>query len=175
MPKNFEYFLTHEACKEHSLAHLGFNWIRREISAHGDEFEKQIDRDIVRVQNLRAMIAGSLGSDHPSRNRAATAWGTFLKPRIEALDLWSIMVGSMASLIAAGTVLMNLAWSHKGTNQAFFTFAGAVTTCCLAAWKLEIDRRKIWYKYLASHLDAIKNLSTDEVGTTMRQQLHAMK
>ena len=158
----FEQLLTSEASKKYTVARAGFPWIFIEVRGSGEKFAKQLAADMVHFEELRAAIARALSTATASQEALAVRWASFLKPRIETLDYWSSLTSAMGALLVAACVLLSFVGSSAKSIDYSYVMLGTVLGAIAGICKFEIDRRRLWYKYLVSHLDAINILSARE-------------
>ena len=152
----FETLLTTEAFERYTVARVAFRWIFVEVRGKGDRFARQLSNDMVHFEELRSAIAASLSSSKAEQSAYATKWSTFLKPRIETLDYWASLTGALgAAAVSLFVVVALLAGSGKSVDYQFILL-GTMVGVLAGILKFEIDRRRLWYKYLVSHLEAMR-------------------
>lgn len=150
MPSEFEKLLTRQASLQYNIKTFDVAWLH--IEAVGDEkkLSAQLGRDMLHFEALRKAVAEALSPDPDQRSAIAQKWRVFLKPRVEVLEYWSSLVVAIGALMVAGGTFI-----AATNNWPLFAVAGTFHGAVAAAIKFEVDRKKLWYKYLISHLEAI--------------------
>lgn len=79
-----------------------------------------------------------------------------MKTRVEALDYWSHVYAAFAAW-AVGTFALGAIIGSEVELLGYGLAVASVTIgTCLGRNKFQIDRRKLWYKYVLCHLEGIK-------------------
>lgn len=79
-----------------------------------------------------------------------------MKTRVEALDYWSHVYAAFAAW-AVGTFALGAIIGSEVELLGYGLAVASVTIgTCLGMSKFQIDRRKLWYKYVLCHLEGIK-------------------
>jgi hypothetical protein len=145
-----------------TIARAGFSWIVIEVRGSSQHFGKQLAADMIHFEELRAAIANALSSATANQARVASRWASFLKPRIEILDYWANLTGAVGAALVACCVLLSFVGSSGKSINYYCVMLGTALGVTAGMLKFEIDRRRFWYKYLVSHLDAINLLASRE-------------
>lgn len=157
MQKKFERILTTKFAKSYNLTKNGVKWIWTETVDNEANFSTQLGKDMVRFNDLRQEIGKSLSNDPTNRPAAAGHWASFLKPRIERLDYWVSLLNTLASVVVAAFGVMSIVWAPPDKNLDYgVAVLGGFVGIIFGVVRFDVEKRKLWYKYVLSHLEAIK-------------------
>ncbi|NWL79566.1 hypothetical protein DM872_22200 [Pseudomonas taiwanensis] len=150
--KTIEDFLNRKVADAYSIKNHSLFRVLLEIYAGGKRLKCLYDSEIMRISDFRQDLASALATNQESQARIAGSWISFLKPRIDFLEYWSWLFGALATVLAALVTMMNLA----GQSSLVGNTVMAVLALIFAMIKFSVDKKRYWYKYIVSHLDAIK-------------------
>lgn len=155
-PSNFELLLSYSEAKKYMRKRFPFGWIRSEVAGTGEPFFRQLGSDMKHFHEMRARIRKSLSETESAQAAAALNWSSFLKPRVEILDFWLNFLTALGAIASAGFALLAFQEQAQNHSPIFYGCVAAVIAAIVVVFNFELNRRKSWYKYLISHLDAIK-------------------
>jgi len=159
MSNKFEDLLTGAVAHQYNSKRFSLGWLHTEVRANASGLSSQLDADMVHLETLRKAIGDALAKAPEEQPTTAAKWATFLKPRIETLDYWASLIAAIGALLVGGCALLAVLDNYdKGHSQVFLVM-GATLGLLAGIARFEIDRRKLWYKYLVTHLDAIASRS----------------
>lgn len=157
MQNKFERILTPKFANIYNLTKNDWKWLRTETVDNEANFSTQLGKDMVRFDELRKEIGKSLSNDPASRPAAAGHWTSFLKPRIERLDYWVSLLNTFASVVVAAFGVMSIVWAPPDKNLDYgVAVLGGFVGISFGVVRFNVEKRKLWYKYVLSHLEAIK-------------------
>ena len=156
--KKIDDFLSIKFAHEYSIKNFGFSKIFKETYGKSEELEKIFNEEIVRVEKFRTELAETLGTESEKIAAAAERWAFFLKQRNERFDFWSVLFTSFTAVSGIFTAIIALqkASGVEGISNVLPFFL-TVLTLVFAHWKFDIDKKRLWYKYIIANLEAIKS------------------
>ena len=163
-PKQLEHFLTKDYANKYNERWYGIRWLRTEMEGDETALSKQIDRDIARYDRFRQEISAAL-SERPDALAVIERWIYLLKPRIERLDFWSSLWGAVISVFIAGLGIYALIWGTTDIGEIlsirdWMVGLSLATSFFIGMFKFDIERKKLWYKYVLSHMEAIAKIES---------------
>lgn len=153
---NFESLLGSSESKKYMLKRFPFAWMRIEVVGSGDLFTSQLGKDMKHYQEMRELVRRCLSEIEGDQASAASTWSSFLKPRVEIIDFWLTFLSALGAITSAGLALLALQAQSRNESPYLFGGTAALLTLIVVTYNFELNRRKSWYKYLITHLDAIK-------------------
>jgi hypothetical protein len=163
-PKQLEHFLTKEYANKYNERWYGFRWLWTEMTGDETALSKQLNRDIVRYNKFRQEISVAL-SERPDTLAVAERWIYLLKPRIERLDFWANLWGAVLPVFIAGLGIYALIWGTTKIGEDLgirnlMVGLSLATSFFIGMYKFDIERKKLWYKYVLSHMEAISKVES---------------
>ena len=157
-PSKFELILEEETARKYMVKRFSRRNLWIEVSGPSDAFTALIGKDMMHFNELRALIRNALTDENGSAREKAEYWSSFLKPRIETLEYQSVLRARFAAYSAAAMAFIALMLNafELPVGAGIAAAVGALAGMYLSLRRLEIDRRRAWYKYVVAHLDAIK-------------------
>jgi hypothetical protein len=157
--KKIEYYLNGKVRDEHSIKHYGFTKTLKELYGNSTDLKKIYVSEIPRVEKFRSELADSLTPNKEKQSEVAVKWVDFLKPRIDVLEFWSTLFTSFVGIMAAGaTIFTVIGLAVNGEKPALEIGTFAILTTIFVVLKFSVDKKKLWYKYISSHLDVISKV-----------------
>jgi hypothetical protein len=154
-----ETFLSHHFAREYMLSINSHRSMRREVDGDAEDLRELIDADIKQSDKLRRALTVALSGSNVDLPQIAGAWTGLIKTRAEVLDYWAHVYGASA---AFGTLVLALAAFFSqplGSLSYVLSAASLMFALYFGVRKFEIDRRKLWYKFVLCHLEQIKSLA----------------
>jgi hypothetical protein len=158
--RNFEQFLEPSAALKYSAE--GFRMIRvlREMFMSAHRLHDLYSDEIKDVERFRMELSSSLSSDSDRTKELAERWGFFLKTRASLMEPWSSLVAGLIGLLSATSAFLAY---YKDAVHIAVMVSLPVFAIMLIALKANFDDRIAWFKYVASHLEAISKVGVRSV------------
>lgn len=161
-PRQLEHFLTQEYANKYNERRYGLRWLWTETTGDETALYRQINRDIVGYDKFRQELSSAL-SERPDALAVTERWIYLLKPRIERLDFWASLWTAVLSILIAGLGFYAIIWSTAKFGKDlsvkdFILGLSLFTSFLIGMLKFEIERKKLWYKYVLSHMEAISKI-----------------
>lgn len=163
-PKQLEHFLTKDYANRYNERWYGFRWLWTEMAGGEAALSKQLDCDIARYDKFRKEISDAL-SERPDTLAVTERWIYLLKPRIERLDFWASLWGALLPVLIAGLGIYALIWGPTKIGQDlnvrdWIVGLSFATSFFVGMFKFDIERKKLWYKYVLCHMEAISKIES---------------
>lgn len=152
MTDEFERFLTRDAALSYNIKRFSVRWIIVEAMGGKEALSVQMTTDMLHSDRLQNAVAQSLAVNRLGRPEVAKRWAAFLKMRVEVLEYWSSFVGAIGALLVGGGGIIAIV-----NGWPWFAAVGAaIGGVAVGVCKFEIDRKKLWYRFLVTSLSEIK-------------------
>ena len=155
LPVTLEDILSLQFARDFMQVSHSHSALRVEVDGEAMGLRKLIDADILQSTTLRRIITAVLSRSESDVPEVATVWVTLVKTRVEALDYWSHVYAASGLCLAGISAIGAIAFPNEMLRYTVVVASAALATC-LGMKKFEIDRRKLWYKYVLCHLEAMK-------------------
>lgn len=153
-----EEILTTKFMNTYQENRYPWNWLWIELMANKVGLGRQLNDDLRKFETFKAEIWEAMAGYDEGRGLASKKWSLLLQARIGRLDfslsIWTAfgkVVGTTAILLSIIWALSGLTVGEKSLLFVSYFFSGLV----FAVFTFNIERKKNWYRYVGSHLDAI--------------------
>lgn len=158
--KKIDHFLTKEYANKYNEQRYGIKWLFTETFGVERDLSLQIDRDILHYNEFRQEISAALSEQTEALTDVTERWIYLLKPRVERLDFWANLWGTLNTVLVAALGAFAIVWidPEQSVPSRWWAAAALAASFLLGLFRFDIDRKKLWYKYILSHLEAIVKL-----------------
>jgi hypothetical protein len=132
--------------------------MREETRGKVSQLTEQFDKDRIHFSLFRRDISEALASSRSDNLIGLDEWIFFLKPRIERLEYWSALLNINLVLFITACGLLSITFATIGPEvPTVVAGIGGVISIIGGVYRFDIEKKKLWYKYVVSHLEAIKS------------------
>ena len=163
MPEQtIEHFLSATVARQYALQHHSLPHVLPEIYASAATLYRHYSPKIVEAERFRADLATSLSKDPVAAKQLAERWASFLKTRAAAMESWSSLGAVLMATFGISSTLSTLvAVAAKAPFPLEMVLAFLAATALLLLFKIKVDARVFWFKFVSGHLEAIAKLGAN--------------
>ena len=159
LPSELERLINGREARSYLVQQENIGRLSAEIWGSEERLAEWFGRDMKHFKKFRTHLEEHLPEEQKARLERVSVWIEFLKLRVDLLDFGVGHYTNLGSYIAASFALLGVVLTMNVISNRWVVVVlacAAITAMLFAAVRAMIERRKVWYRYLITHLESVK-------------------